>query len=195
MIGIDFLSIGGVPVKPVLATLCSFFLGAVSIAHANPAYSPPGGWPQQIDVPKIAVHATVDPLRLDRLGPIDKTPPWAQVAWWDAGPKPGDKGIAQLYGHLDSYTGPAVFWHLDRLAPGDVIRISYRHSAMLTFRVMWSRSYADNQIPENWMLSARGTRAIALITCGGAFHGLQNGGYDHKLLVYARLVLPNGTLG
>ena len=181
--------------KQVLATLCAFFLGSISIAHANPAYSPPGGWPHSIALPKIAVNATVDPLRLDHLGPIDQTPTWSQVGWWDVGTRPGDLGIAQFYGHLDSFSGPAVFWHLDRLRPGDVVRIAYRHGGWLTFRVMWSKSYADSQVPMNWMLTSHSTRAIALITCGGTFHGLHNGGYDHKLLVYARLVLPNGTLG
>jgi hypothetical protein len=32
------------------------------------------------------------------------------------------------------------------------------------------------------------------MTCAGAFH-LDGTGYDHKLIVYARLVLPNGKLG
>jgi hypothetical protein len=37
-------------------------------------------------------------------------------------------------------------------------------------------------------------RGLVLVTCAGVFHR-DGTGYDHKLIVYARLVLPNGTLG
>jgi hypothetical protein len=37
-------------------------------------------------------------------------------------------------------------------------------------------------------------RGLVLITCSGVFH-YDGTGYDHKLLVYARLILPSGQLG
>jgi sortase A len=192
MLQIDSLCWGN-SVKSVLAALC-LFSSVVAAAHASAPYAPPAGWPQRVDIPKLGVHSTIDPLRLDHLGQIDQTPPWNQVGWWDAGAKPGAPGTAQLYGHLDSFTGPAIFANLSRLVPGDRVQVDYRNSKPLTFRVMWSKSYSNGTLPMNWMIRATRLRGIALITCSGVFHGLNKGGYDHKLLVYARLVMPNGSL-
>jgi sortase A len=168
---------------------------SVSTARASTTFAPPAGWPRGVEIQKINVNAPVVPLDLYKLGPLDQTPPWADVGWWDKGAKPGHLGVAQIYGHVDTYSGPAVFWNLAKLAKGDTVRISYGKGAPLTFRVLWSKSYPSKQLPMNWMLHARKERALALITCAGVFRGQSNGGYDHKLLVYARLVLPNGHLG
>jgi hypothetical protein len=185
-------------VKLALAALCAALSLAsvmtVKTAHATATFALPQGWPRTVQIDKIKVHAAIDPLALAKLGPLDQTPPWGQVAWYDRGTKPGGLGIAQMYGHVDTYSGPAVFWNLSKLAAGDTVRIAYGHGAPLTFRVMWSKSYPSKALPMSWMLHTRNTRAMALITCAGVFRGVANGGYDHKLLVYARLVLPNGGL-
>jgi hypothetical protein len=177
------------------AVLSLASVASVSTARASVAFSPPAGWPHGVQIQKINVNAPIDPLGLYKLGPLDQTPRWSDVGWWDKGAKPGQVGIAQMYGHVDTYTGPAVFWNLAKLSPGDTVRISYGKGSPLTFRVMWSKSFPSAQLPMHWMLHARKQRALALITCAGVFHGLSNGGYDHKLLVFARLVLPNGRLG
>jgi sortase A len=183
-------------VKPIFAALCALAtIVSATTAHAKGTIASPQGWPRAIQIDKIGVKATVDPLALYKLGPLDQTPPWQDVGWWDKGFKPGDLGTAQIYGHVDSYSGPAVFWNLSKVTPGDTVKVRYQHGAPLTFRVIWSKSYPSNGLPMKWLTHSRSARAIALITCSGVFHGLANGGYDHKLLVYARMVLPNGRLG
>jgi sortase (surface protein transpeptidase) len=99
-----------------------------------------------------------------------------------------------MFGHLDSYTGPAVFWRLRDLKAGDRIEVTYPGGKTVAFRVMWQSSYPNNRVPVRWMVARAQQRGLALVTCAGVFR--QDGvGYDHKLVVYARMILANGRLG
>jgi hypothetical protein len=99
-----------------------------------------------------------------------------------------------IFGHLDSFTGPAVFWRLQTLKPGDEVQVSYRNGKQLRFRVIWQHLYLNSHVPSTWLVHPVRQRSLALITCAGVFHR-DGTGYDHKLLVYARLILPGGRLG
>lgn len=155
----------------------------------------PGGWPKLLSISTLGIRAPVEPDPLTRSKPIDQQPRWSDVLWYSRGTKPGDPGRAVLFGHLDSFTAPAVFWHLHALAPGDRFTVAYAHAPALTFQVAWSHVYPDAAVPYPWMFGQAGwQRSVILVTCSGIFHGLAQGGYDHRLLVYARLVLPSGRL-
>jgi hypothetical protein len=116
------------------------------------------------------------------------------VAWYSRGARPGDIGRATIFGHLDSYCCPAVFWRLGTLQPGSIVRVTYRGGRSLTFRVLWHQTYLNKDLPLKWLYGPVQERGLALITCAGVFH-TDGTGYDHKLMVYARLVLPSGRLG
>jgi hypothetical protein len=203
-----------------LVLLCGLLLGLpLSLVHAAsasrppspygppaPHYSPPPhhpptgyhsplGWPKGLAIPRLAIHATIDADPLVKSKPIDQQPPWEEVLWFSRGAKPGEPGRAFLVGHLDSTCCPAIFWNLHQLTPQDEIRIFYR-KGMLTFRVIWLHSYPDNAIPYRWMYfhHRNDQRSLVLMTCSGLWHGPALG-YDHRLIVFARLVLPGGRLG
>jgi hypothetical protein len=168
-------------------------LFAPSAGHAKPQLTIPSGWPKAIVIPRIALHAAVDSDPLTRLKPLDQQPPWSQVLWFSRGAKPGAPGRALIYGHLDTYTGPDTFWNLHELQPGDKLTFTYAHGT-LTFQVRWLHEYPVNAVPYPWIYGPGHQRGVVLVTCSGSFHGLNNGGYDHRLVVYARLLLPDGTL-
>jgi hypothetical protein len=65
---------------------------------------------------------------------------------------------------------------------------------VLNFRVQWSVSYPNNHLPTKFLFGSTRERGVDLMTCAGLWH-LDGTGYDHKLVVYARLILPNGKLG
>jgi sortase A len=155
----------------------------------------PAGWPTKIVIPKIKVNAPVESLDLSKHLPQAAPFRWGDVAWYDRGPKPGQVGHAAIFGHVDSTCCPAVFWFLKDLKAGDVVEAAYKKGNPVKFRVMWSESYSDLQLPIKFLFGASKQRAMVLVTCAGIYRGVAHGGYDHKLVVYARMILPNGKLG
>jgi sortase (surface protein transpeptidase) len=172
---------------------------ASATQHVKPPPKPPVikspiGWPKMLYIPRLGVTAPVESIALDR--PEDTHAPykWSDVAWYDRGAKPGDPGNAAIFGHVDSTCCPAVFYKIQDLKAGDVIEVKYK-SALLKFKVLWQNSYPNDHLPLKFMFGSFGPqRGLELITCTGIFH-LSGEGYDHKRIVYARLLLPNGKLG
>lgn len=181
-----------------VAILAVCWVPASHAAAKPPASTPiiqlPAGWPTALIIPKLAVRANIESLTL--MNPSDLHAPykWEDVAWYDLGPKPGALGHSVIFGHLDSYCCPAVFYHLDALAPGDRFQVQYRSGQTVTFQVVWNHTYLDNALPTGIMYGHARQRTLALATCTGIFHR-DGTGYDHRIVVYARLVLPNGQLG
>lgn len=161
----------------------------------KPAVVIPPGWPRLLSIPKIRqVKLTVESLNFNTAADFHAPYKWDDVAWYDRGPKPGDQGRAIVFGHLDSYCCPAAFWLLRDLKAGDIAQVTYKNGKTLTFRVLWQGIYWNTKLPMNFLFANTKERGLILMTCAGAFHR-DGSGYDHKLIVYARLVLPNGRLG
>jgi Sortase domain len=187
----------------IAVTISVLGAGVPAISHAaanspqkphGPAVQVPQGWPQELLIPKLGVKANIEQLSF--FNPSDEHAPyrWEDVAWYDLGPKPGHPGRSVIFGHLDSYCCPAVFWHLDQLQYGDVVQVQYKTGPPLTFRVIWTHQYLNNELPLKNMYGFSSQRSLALATCAGIFHR-DGTGYDHKVVVFTRLVLPNGQLG
>jgi hypothetical protein len=174
---------------PLVGTISTTPAGASS--PTNPV---PAGWPKTLIIPRMHLVAPVESLDLTKSSEQMAPFKWGDVAWYNRGPRPGDVGRATMFGHLDSYCCPAAFYLLKDLRAGDTIKVAYRNGKTLTFRVMWQASYPNQKVPLNFMFGRVRERGLNLMTCGGIFHP-GAGGYDHKLLVYARLVLPSGQLG
>jgi sortase (surface protein transpeptidase) len=137
----------------------------------------------------------VEDLSLNKIADEKAPYKWSDVGWYQRGPRPGDEGRATIFGHLDSYCCPAVFYHLKDLKPGDQIKVAYRGNQAITFRVIWQQIYPNAKVPIDWIYGRARERGLVLMTCAGVFYRSPGGGYDHKLIVYARLVLPSGELG
>jgi hypothetical protein len=173
--------------------VASVTLGSASAATKpnRPASIVPAGWPKVLAIPRMGVaHAPIEYNAFSSAKDIDAPFRWGDVAWYDRGPRPGDQGRASIYGHLDSYTGPAVFYHLKYLRKGDIVKVSYKGGRTLSFKVQWSHLYPNNRLPTNFLYGRTTQRGLSLITCGGFFHR-DGTGYDHKLVVYATLVMPS----
>lgn len=184
-----------------LLAVCSV-VASTTVSHAashtaGRTHAPnlvPPGWPKSLSIPRIGVRAPVEDITLKRPGDAHAPYKWGDTGWYSPGRRPGQAGRAVMFGHLDSTTGPAVFWHLNSLVPGDQIDVGYG-TRPVVFRVVWTHVYSNTQLPVRWMYTGRrGQRGLILFTCAGIFH-TDGTGYDHKFMVYARMVLPNGRLG
>ena len=93
------------------------------------------------------------------------------AGWYRHGVSPGETGNAVLVGHVDSAAGPAVFFDLGRLRPGDTVRVTRADAqAVATFAVDGVGSYPKDQLPHRRWSTGPATRpALRLITCGGRF--------------------------
>lgn len=178
----------------ILLAASSSGLASAATGSHSATFTLPAGKPVSLAISRIGVHASIESLTLRNPNDVKAPYRWQDVGWYSLGARPGALGHAVIFGHLDSTCCPAVFWNLKTLRAGDSVQVGYPGSKQLTFRVLWQHTYANAALPTNWMFSAAGQRGLVLYTCAGIFHH-DGTGYDHKLVVYARLVLPGGRLG
>ncbi len=142
--------------------------------------------PVQINIPKLGISASMEKMGLNQDGSLAVPAKWNDVGWYAAGTKPGDVGPAVLVGHLDSYTGPAVFWNLRKLQAGDDIEIQRADGTQVSFRVTSLEHYDQNNFPTQKVYGPTATPSLRLITCSGNYNRLL-GHYSQNLVVYAEL--------
>jgi sortase (surface protein transpeptidase) len=115
-----------------------------------------------------------------------------QVAgWFTGGPQPGQLGPAVIAGHVDSRTGPAVFYRLRDLRPGDQIRVVRADRLVVRFRVESLASFPKQALPDDAVFGATTTPALRLITCAGTFDRARHS-YRDNLVVSAVRVADGG---
>ena len=109
--------------------------------------------------------------------------PW-DVAWYRFTARPGSGSNAVFAGHRDfPRVGPAVFWKLDQLVPGDVIRVVSGGQTEIDYRVTQRRSYPVATMPMKEILAQEPMEELTLITCIGSYS--RASGYDQRLVVRA----------
>lgn len=146
--------------------------GAASF-RPTPAAAPlPRSVPVRVRIPAIGVNARVIPLGLDASGgqavpPLDR--PFL-ASWYDKGPAPGQDGPAVLAGHVDSArVGPAVFYNLGKLVPGNLVYVTREDRRTAVFRVTSVGLYPQHEFPSHRVYGPTPDPALRLVTCGGDF--------------------------
>jgi sortase (surface protein transpeptidase) len=155
-------------------------IGRPDQPHPLPAH--PTG-PMTITIPSIGVKAGIVGIGLESDGAMQVPDP-DQVGWYKHGPRPGAPGPAVLIGHLDSRTGPAVFYRLRELRPGDKILIRQRGGPTTKFIVGRLERHPKTALPTNRIWTTTSKPLLRLITCGGSFNHT-TGHYRDNLIVYA----------
>lgn len=156
---------------------------AVPPAAAAPL---PAAVPTWLAIPRIGVEAPLVGVGLDPAGWLDAPPPeLAHLAgWYRDAVTPGERGTAVIVGHVDGLTGPAVFYDLGTLEPGDTIDVTREDGRRLRFAVYDIAVYAKNRLPSR-VYDDTGHAELRVITCGGSY--LEGSGYQDNVVVFARL--------
>lgn len=144
--------------------------------------------PVRLRIPKIGVNTPLMRLGLNPDHTL-QVPPLSQAqtaGWYRLGTAPGAKGPAVIVGHVDSTSGPAVFYRLGRLRPGDTIRITRRDRRILEFTIDSIESVPKDSFPTNRVYGRLDYPAIRLITCGGNFNRT-TGHYTNNVIAYGHL--------
>jgi LPXTG-site transpeptidase (sortase) family protein len=137
-------------------------------------------------IPAIGVTTSIVPTGVNRDGTI-AVPSLREaraVGWYRFGAAPGSPGPAILLGHVDTYTGPGVFYFLYRLRRGD--RIYVRSGRMFTFTVTSLREVSKTDFPDG-LYALSGKPMLYLITCAGTFDYATRH-YEDNIIVGARLL-------
>jgi sortase (surface protein transpeptidase) len=111
---------------------------------------------------------------------------FGRAGWFAGGPAPGRPGPAVIAGHVDSMKGPAVFYRLRDLRPGDEVRVERADGARLRFVVDTTRSFPKAGFPTSTVFGPTPEAALRLVTCAGSFDRAR-GSYRDNLVVFARL--------
>jgi sortase (surface protein transpeptidase) len=140
--------------------------------------------PVELTVPAIGVRTSLVRLGLTPAGTLQVPTSFTVAGWYDGSPRPGAPGSAIIAGHIDSLTGPAVFYHLASLRPGDRAYIRRADGTLAVFRVTAVRTYPKNRFPTAAVYGPAPGPQLRLITCGGTFDPAL-GSYLSNVVVYA----------
>ena len=145
--------------------------------------------PASIDIPAIGVHSVLLHLGVKADGTM-QVPPLQRpslAAWYKYSVTPGQIGTSVIEGHVDTKQGPAVFYRLGALRPGDLVNVRLADGITAVFRVTGVRQYLKSQFPAKAVYRATPFAGLRLITCGGAFD-FATSQYLSSVVVFAFLV-------
>jgi Sortase domain len=148
----------------------------------------PASEPVRVEISRIGVRASVLPVGKNRDGTVG-VPPLHRphhAGWYRHGPAPGSRGAAVLLGHYDDLRGPAVFYRLGEVRPGDVVRVVRRDRRVAVFRVDATEQVPKGRFPHQRVYGPVRYAGLRLVTCGGTFDHAAHS-YRDNVIVYAHL--------
>ena len=156
-------------------------------AHRGPSLR--RSTPTAISIPAIGIYSKLLRLGHNSDGTIQVPPlPSAAnlAAWYKYSVTPGQIGASVIEGHVDSQEGPAVFFRLGALRPGDAIDVTLADGVTAIFRVTGVREYPKIRFPAKAIYGRTNYAALRLITCGGTFD-YATGHYLSSTVAFASL--------
>ncbi|MEV0153285.1 class F sortase [Micromonospora sp. NPDC050686] len=145
--------------------------------------------PTTISIPRIGVQAEIMSLGTNPDGTV-QVPPLddaLKAGWYEPGASPGETGNTVIVGHVDSAKiGPAVFFNLGALQPGDTITVARQDGRSVTFTVDQVASVPKTQFPADQVYGPNDQAGLRVVTCGGTFDQAA-GSYLNNIVVYATM--------
>ncbi|BDM74020.1 class F sortase (plasmid) [Streptomyces nigrescens] len=158
-------------------------------AGSRPGPSPlPESEPLRVRIPRTGVDAPLMRLGLDRDRRLDVPPPTDRnlAGWYKDGVTPGDTGTALITGHVDTKTGPAVFYSLGALKQGDTIRVVRKDGRTAVFTVYAVEVFSGTDFPDEKVYGASARPELRVLTCGGGYDRARHE-YLGNVVVFARM--------
>jgi len=140
--------------------------------------------PVALIIPAIGVQTPLIRLSRTASGVLQVPSTTAVAGWYTASPRPGELGAAVIAGHMDSVSGPGVFFRLRLLRPRNLILVRRADHSLAAFRVVAVRLYAKNHFPTAAVYGPAPVAELHLVTCGGSFDQA-TGHYLGNVIVFA----------
>jgi Sortase domain len=143
---------------------------APAVVPAVPAAAPAPVRATTLDVPSLGIHTSaLAALGVDAAGVLVPPSSTAVAGWFTGSAGPGELGPTVIAGHVDSYLGPGIFFHLDTMKPGDVVTVGRSDGATARYRVTDVLVVPKTQFPTDRVYGPTPGPELRLITCGGEF--------------------------
>lgn len=143
--------------------------------------------PVHLSIPAIGLSESLSELGLNKNGTVQVPTSWAVPGWYRFGPSPGQEGSAVILGHVDSVHGPAAFYRLASLRPGNRVSVKLADGQTVRFKVIGLRMYLKSKFPSRLVYGSRSYSALQLVTCGGTFDSGTHH-YLSNLVVFTEMV-------
>ncbi|MFA5933826.1 MAG: class F sortase [Candidatus Paceibacterota bacterium] len=147
------------------------------------------GNPERIIIPTIGVDATIEHVGLTSGGEMDVPKGPENAAWFNLGPRPGEKGSSVIDGHSGWKNNiPAVFDSLYKLKKGDKVYIKNDMGVTTTFVVREFRTFNPKADASSVFGSNDGLAHLNLITCEGIWNNITKSSSE-RLVVFTDKVI------
>jgi sortase (surface protein transpeptidase) len=169
---------------PTAPTPPAAALPAPEAAILDPADVPA---PTALSIPAIGVDSSLLQLGVAADGTAEVPIRYESAGWFDGGGRPGARGPTVLLGHVDSTEGPAVFYRLRDLAPGDEVVVTVAGGGVARYAVTGTERVAKGRFPTAAVFGATTTDVLRLVTCTGDFDRAARSYTDNLVVTAARL--------
>jgi len=140
--------------------------------------------PVRLRIPAAGVDTPLQRLGRSVDLSIDVPTDFGVAGWFAEGPRPGQSGPAVILGHVDSRTGPGVFYGLARLPVGAEVLVDRADGSTAGFRVSRKLRVPKARFPTELVYGPTLEPSLRLVTCGGSFDKTI-GSYRDNVIVYA----------
>jgi LPXTG-site transpeptidase (sortase) family protein len=154
------------------------------VAAPESAAPRPAAAPVSLTIPLIGVQTRLITLGLTATGALQVPSTTSVAGWYTGSPRPGAVGSSIIVGHIDSVTGPGVFFRLSKLEVGDKVYVRRADGTLVEFRVTSVQTYPKDRFPTEEVYGPVPDPELRLITCGGAFDPATRH-YLSNIVVYA----------
>jgi LPXTG-site transpeptidase (sortase) family protein len=186
---------GGTTGNSSLETVAGF--GSIETPTPGPSPTPTNRFPPGSSAPvarliidSVSIDAPVVEKGVDAAGVMEAPDNAYDVAWYDFSAHPGfGTGNAVFAGHVDYVrVGPAVFWNLKDLNPGDIVRVRLADGTEYRYAVTFKNQFDVATAPVDDIVGQNTpTEMLTMITCGGTFNSATHQ-YDKRLVVRAERI-------
>jgi Sortase domain len=145
--------------------------------------------PVRLEIARIGVSTRLGRLGREADGTVEvpKGPgKWDTAGWYAGGTRPGDPGSAVILGHVDSKSGPAVFYRLRQLRRGDKVEVVRADGSRVRFAVDRVEQFPKERFPTDDVYYPTLRPQLRLVTCGGTFDPV-SGHYRANVIAFASL--------
>lgn len=158
-------------------------------AAPEPAAVPalPASRPVSVTIPDLGVQTSLIDLGQDEVGEMQVPQDGAAVGWYTPSPTPGEIGPTVLAGHVTWDGGPAVFFDLGAMQPGQRVELAREDGARVVYEVTGVQQYPKDAFPTLDVYGNTSGPELRLITCGGEFDS-SAGSHRDNIVVYARML-------
>jgi LPXTG-site transpeptidase (sortase) family protein len=145
--------------------------------------------PVRVIIPAISVNAPLMQVGLTKDRAVQMPPlnDHNLAGWYKYSVTPGQAGSSLIAGHVDSSTGPSVFFRLKELHKGDTVQVRRADGTLVTFTVDGVQVASKTAFPTQAVYQNTSYPSLRLVTCGGPFD-YSSGHYLDNIIVCAHLL-------